>query len=107
VDALRQLLGRNRQTRLVAAGVGEQPKPVEKPKGLENGRIDADTHPVVPLLNAPKRRPAGECAFCHDLGGKTSPTARVADIAPKLPQGAPNGYGGAVRCRHSGNFAFH
>jgi hypothetical protein len=106
VYAFGQLLGCDRQPRLVSAWVRKQLQTIKETQSLEHGCIDADAHGVVPRFNAPKRRAAGEGAFGNDLGRQASTAPGIADIKPELAQGPPHANGRTMGCRHDGTFVF-
>lgn len=57
---------------------------------MEHCGVNADADAMIAPLYPPKRRAAGEGPFGNDLGGQATSAASVADIKPKLAQGAAN-----------------
>lgn len=96
-----QLAARQRQSDLVGSGIGDIREPIEKPQGVQHGRIDADTYCMVAGFDALQCFAGRKRAVGNDRGREVPPAAGVADVTTQLPECTPDSVWGPVGSGHN------
>jgi hypothetical protein len=79
-DTLRQCGSCQRLPNGIPGGVSNLQQPIQKPKCLQHGRVDADTHPWITRLDALQSRSRRKGPLGNDRHGQPAAAACVVNI---------------------------